>query len=265
MLFCMTGCKDDPYTPGGSSTGSNPPAYATFYYQANGLTVGFTANVPSDVYSCEWTFGDGMSDYGKQVSHTYSSAGTYHVTLTATSAGGTKTYFESITVKKNEPTYVVISSLVLRQFPATDPNDAFDSWDWLDDPDVYFKLVETYHGETLFTSGVKNNIDNNDLPVTYSVSCTLNNLSSGYRFDFYDEDGDADDAMFSATWYPSNENNNYGTSYDIVSNTNSYKFTLNLTWYSSKGEELYTKSADFADGKCLSDDPEVLQALGINK
>lgn len=264
MLFCMTACNDDPYVPGGGSTGSNPPAYATFYYQADGLTVNFTANVPSDVYSCEWSFGDGKTGYGENVNHTYTSAGTYYVKMTATNSGGTKTYSESITVKKNEPTSVVITSLVLKQFPAEDPDDVF-GWDWLDNPDVYFKIVGTYQGETFFTSSVKSNIDNDDLPVTYSVNCTLNNLTSGYRFEFYDEDSDVtyDDAMFSATWYPSSENNNYSSSYDVVNYTNSYKFTLNLTWYTSKGEELYTKSADFVDGKCVSDDPEVRQALNI--
>lgn len=260
MLFCMTACNDDPYIPGGGSTGSNPPSYATFYYQADGLTVKFTANVPSDVYSCEWSFGDGKTGYGENVNHTYTSAGTYYVKMTATNSGGTKTYSESITVKKNEPTSVVITSLVLRQFPKKNGNV---DWDLLDDPDVYFKIVDNY--QTYYTSSTKLNIDNNDLPVTYSnVYCTLHDLQSSYRFEFYDEDDfGTDPCMFSAIWLPSSENNNYGSSYDWVNYSSEIRFTLNLTWYTSKGEELYTKSADFVDGKCVSDDPEVRQALNI--
>ena len=263
MLFCMAGCKDDPYTPGGSSTGSNPPAYATFYYQADGLTVNFTANVPSDVYSCEWSFGDGKTGYGENVSHTYTSAGTYYVNMTATNKGGTKTYSESITVKKKEPHSVFITSLTLNEFPAKNGSAAWDLWD---DPDVYFKIMAQSGSTCYFTSPTKLNITNNSLPVTYSVNYTLSNINSTYKFSFYDEDDFGDDEnMFNALWTPATDNDGYSTYFHWVNYSSDIDFSLALTWYTAKGEELYTKSADFVDGKCLSDDPEVLQALGINK
>ncbi|MCQ2296121.1 MAG: PKD domain-containing protein [Bacteroidales bacterium] len=263
MLFCMAGCKDDPYTPGGSSTGSNPPAYATFYYQADGLTVNFTANVPSDVYSCEWSFGDGKTGYGENVSHTYTSAGTYYVNMTATNKGGTKTYSESITVKKKEPHSVFITSLTLNEFPAKNGSAAWDLWD---DPDVYFKIMAQSGSTCYFTSPTKLNITNNSLPVTYSVNYTLSNINSTYKFSFYDEDDFGDDEnMFNALWTPATDNDDYSTYFHWVNYSSDIDFSLALTWYTAKGEELYTKSADFVDGKCLSDDPEVLQALGLNK
>lgn len=262
MLFCMAGCNDDPYYPGGSGSGSNPPAYDSFSYDADGLTVSFTADVPSDVYSCEWSFGDGTTGYGKKVSHTYSSERSYYVTLTATSAGGERTYSEYISVEKEEPTSVIITSLILRQFPAKNGNV---DWDLLDKPDVYFKIVDNY--QTYYTSPTKLNIDNNDLPVTFTnIYCTLHDLQSAYRFEFYDEDDfGTDPTMFSAIWRPSTENDDYSSSYDWVNYSSSIRFTINLSWYSSKGEELYTKEADFVGGKCVSDDPEVLDALGLNK
>ena len=55
------------------------------------LTVQFTdasTNAPTGYF---WTFGDGRTSIAQSPSHTYSTAGTYNVSLTATNAGGSDT------------------------------------------------------------------------------------------------------------------------------------------------------------------------------
>ncbi len=54
------------------------------------LTVSFNASGSTgDIASYSWNFGDNTSATGKQVSHTYTTAGTYNATLTVTGTSGT--------------------------------------------------------------------------------------------------------------------------------------------------------------------------------
>ncbi|HRY60018.1 MAG TPA: lamin tail domain-containing protein [Patescibacteria group bacterium] len=57
-----------------------------------GETVNFNGSASSDsdgtIASYEWNFGDGLTGYGSQVSHTYSTAGSYQVTLTVRDNNG---------------------------------------------------------------------------------------------------------------------------------------------------------------------------------
>jgi len=69
---------------------NNPPS-ADFTFTASDLTVQFTdASTDSDgsVVSYSWAFGDGNSSTSENPSHTYSSEGTYSVTLTVTDDAG---------------------------------------------------------------------------------------------------------------------------------------------------------------------------------
>ena len=74
--------------------GYTPPSgkpVADFNYAIDGLTVTFyDASYDPDGYIVNWTwdFGDGKTDEGQIVSHTYSKAGTYYVTLTVTDNDG---------------------------------------------------------------------------------------------------------------------------------------------------------------------------------
>ncbi len=63
---------------------SNNPPKVDFTYNANYLTVDFVANASDDgiIKSYIWDFGDGTSETGKSVSHTYANEGIYNVVLT---------------------------------------------------------------------------------------------------------------------------------------------------------------------------------------
>ena len=73
-----------------SSTGENQPPVASFEASVNGLSVSFTNSSTDDkgVVSYSWSFGDGASSTSQNPFHTYSSAGTYTVTLTVSDAEG---------------------------------------------------------------------------------------------------------------------------------------------------------------------------------
>lgn len=60
-----------------------------FTYQTSGNTIlfnGFHTGAPAILYN--WTFGDGTSGTGQQVTHTYAAPGTYYVTLTSSDTVG---------------------------------------------------------------------------------------------------------------------------------------------------------------------------------
>ena len=85
------------------------------------LTVNFTDQSTGTPTSWLWDFGDGASAVEQNASHTYASAGTYTVTLTVTSAGGSdseiKTDYIAVSTPETPDTAKpVIESVVL--FPA---------------------------------------------------------------------------------------------------------------------------------------------------
>src|SRR5205809_4298187 len=87
---------------------SPPPISASFTLSPSlpsaGQSVSFTAYASGGTspYSYLWSYGDGSSGTGLQVTHTYNSDGTYQVTLTvADSQGNTSTEVESVVVGKS--------------------------------------------------------------------------------------------------------------------------------------------------------------------
>lgn len=63
---------------------------------------------PKDTHAslnASWNFGDGSQATGTEVSHTYTKAGTYTLTLTVSSATGTRQVSKSINVVAHSPTY----------------------------------------------------------------------------------------------------------------------------------------------------------------
>ena len=87
-------------TPGSSP--STPPVIATFTFNSSaivGTRVGFVPTVwcGTSPYSFAWSFGDGATSTNNSATHTYSTAGTYNVTLTVTDSAG-QTFTSSHTV-----------------------------------------------------------------------------------------------------------------------------------------------------------------------
>lgn len=158
------------------------------------------------------------------------------------------------------PTSVTVTKLVLNEFPAKPQGS--NNWDFLDDPDVFFKIMDANQAMQYFKSSTKNNITNASLPTTYSVNYTIYDLDENYSFVFYDEDViDDDELMGSKGWYPLTDM--YRSDRDLYNSSCDLDFTIELTWNSSKGEPLYTKEARVVNGEVLSDDPEVRQVLNV--
>lgn len=91
LAILMSSCAD-----------KNAPAVIGFEYNRRSpLMVEFT-NTSSGFDSYKWDFGDGTWAYGKDAIHTYETTGEYPVTLTGTTADGSK-YDARATVKITAP------------------------------------------------------------------------------------------------------------------------------------------------------------------
>ncbi|MBO4588468.1 MAG: PKD domain-containing protein [Bacteroidales bacterium] len=271
--LAFSSCKKDTYVP------TPPTASFTVEVSAyNSYTVYVTDNSSYDVTDRVWDWGDGTSETGYQSSHTYSRAGTYTISLKVTNYDGLSDYAsKSVTITApggggDNPgggggtttyTQVKITSLTLREFPAAPSSGG--SWDVAGKPDIYFKIMDGNATTTYYTSATKEDVVNSDCPLYYTgINYTLYNLTATYRIAFYDDDNiDVDELMVACNWTPSTENNNHGSSFNWVNSNYDIDFTLYLTWYSSKGEALYTKPAHYKNGKWLTNDAEVMRALNI--
>jgi subtilisin family serine protease len=92
------------YTLGsGGTTPINQPPVANFTFSTSLLTATFDASSSTDdgiIEKYEWNFGDGTTGTGVTITHTYSTANTYNVTLTVTDNGGlTNSKSQNVTVK----------------------------------------------------------------------------------------------------------------------------------------------------------------------
>lgn len=113
----ITADQDDPVTENNTATQStvvesrpNQSPAASFSWVCSGLTCHFDGGGSSDpdddpITSYEWTFGDGSTGSGMQVSHTYIEGGAYSVTLTvADDRGATASVVkDNVKVEKPEP------------------------------------------------------------------------------------------------------------------------------------------------------------------
>jgi len=199
-------------------------------------------NTSTNAVSYHWTLT--RPDYTTSTSSTTNPSftcnqtGNYTIKLTAynsnnVSATSTKTF------TLYAPTSVTITYLSLYKIPMLDSDNS--SWDtgMFGDgaPDIYFKIVNSSNS-VIYTSATKEDVTSDDLPVSwYSVNKALN-YGSNYNIKFYDEDGsmDPDDLMVNCIF-----NSSYLTpgnsSYTWESTDGTIKFTVGLSWSSSKGGE----------------------------
>ena len=75
-----------------------PVANFTYAQTAGTLDVAFTDTSTGSPTQWSWDFGDGGTATDQNPTHTYAAAGTFNVSLTATSAGGPNTVIKSVTV-----------------------------------------------------------------------------------------------------------------------------------------------------------------------
>ena len=90
----------------------SPPPMALFAYEIDGLTVTFidlSVSETSNVISWYWDFGDGITSQEQFPAHTYSSSGTYYVTLDVVDNYGSSglQYWENITLEGDSSCGVV--------------------------------------------------------------------------------------------------------------------------------------------------------------
>lgn len=113
----------------GAGGGGNQPPSAAFTYNCNNLSCQFTDTSTDDVgiASRDWDFGDGGSSTATNPSHTYSSSGTYTVTLdvTDTPNGAADSVQVPITVSDGAPTTLFSGVPESRTAGAQDTFDRF--------------------------------------------------------------------------------------------------------------------------------------------
>lgn len=111
---------------------SSPPT-ANFNMQVPqpGLTVSFT-NLSMDATSFLWDFGDGMSSGMVSPTHTYDTAGSYVVCVTATNTCGSSTFCDTVTLVCPVPTAFFADSTERLNVFFTDMSGGTGifQWDW---------------------------------------------------------------------------------------------------------------------------------------
>lgn len=99
-FLALSGCGGS--TPSGSSFGQTTAPTAAFTYTpaapASAQSVAFTDTSTGSPTAWTWNFGDGTTGNNQDPSHTYATAGTYPVTLTASNAACSGNASHSVTV-----------------------------------------------------------------------------------------------------------------------------------------------------------------------
>ena len=126
---------------------------AKYSYSTNGLEVTFR-NQSTNAQSYSWNFGNGKTSTQKDPTITYSSAGTYSVSLTASNGETTDTYRQSISVSYKQPTasFTYKTEAPLKVvFSNTSANATSYEWDFGDgttstekSPTHKYSSVDTY-------------------------------------------------------------------------------------------------------------------------
>lgn len=96
MLMAFVSCQKDD---------DDPKPVADFTFEVNDLEATFT-NLSTDAETYAWDFGDGGTSSAESPVYTFSSYGTFTVTLTATGPGGTSTVTYDVTLVSLEPVVI---------------------------------------------------------------------------------------------------------------------------------------------------------------
>ena len=192
-------------------------------------------NSSTNATSYVWDFGDGSaSTTTTDPAHIFNSGGVFSVTLTAISDAGTNSITKNVNIS-NPPTKMQIDKLILLDYPAT--NSSGGNWDYVNGPDIFWKLMNQTETITYFTSGIINDAIYNNRPFTFTdgLPFTITDLNKNYSFEFYDYDfPDADDNI-NYQYYCFIKPSEYTDYPSIIHFDNGeMKFDLYVTWSNSK-------------------------------
>ncbi|MFW6111830.1 MAG: PKD domain-containing protein [Candidatus Bipolaricaulota bacterium] len=146
LILSINGCKSNK-EPTASISASSRTGEAP-------LSVTFDAGNSEDqdgiIDEFEWEFGDGNTDRGRTVKHTFENPGEYTVTLTVTdNDNGTATATDTISVEKSEPSASLNADSEEGEAPLTVTFDLSDS----SDPDGTIEEYTLQFGDDADTSG----------------------------------------------------------------------------------------------------------------
>ncbi len=144
----------------------NQKPVVSFFKTVDGFTVNFTQNIV-DGTNAVWNFGDGQSSTAVNPSHTYSSQGTFTVSLSDSNGCGSTTETEDILVQlvptagfTSSANNICPSSNV--QF-TSQSSPSVTAWNWV------------FDGGTPATSSLRNPVVKYDQPGSYLVSLVVTN------------------------------------------------------------------------------------------
>lgn len=230
-LFVWAGCKkteepviNDPPDPvaGFTYIGGNKPAPHKVVFN----------NTSANANSFFWDFGDNQYSTTGNPTHVYQDGGSYIIMLIARYGHLGDTAVDTVIVY-NRPTTVVMSALTLKEFPA-DNNGI--GWDPDGAPDIFF-TISNNTGSLFYTSEIKHNIPNEQLPLTFSngMPFTFESLQSNYYIRFFDDDDTQGyDVIGTYTfpfsiWIPS-DGSDYPPELTFDENSSGIKFAMTVQW-----------------------------------
>lgn len=204
--------KTDTYLQNITISQADVTPTAKFSYTKNGLAVTFT-NTSTNAQSYNWEFGDGQSSTANSPLHTYSSAGTYKVTLTAKNGSKTNSTSQNITLTEQAPkasfTYKTEHPLKA-VFTNNSTNATSYEWDFGDgtkstekSPTHRFNTLGVYKVKLTAKSGNKSDTYQMNVTVEAPTTCYI----SGVTFNkipnnnYYYQIQITDDYVLSKTTY----------------------------------------------------------------
>ena len=232
LLLSMPSCKKEETSTNNTNT-TTAAAVADFTISGNNSytfnTVTFTNN-SSNAATYSWDFGDGGTSTLKDPTHSYTTSGTFTVTLRALNSAGTASVITKTVVVIARPTSLKIVKVTVTNMPFIDGNGA--GWDSFNGPDVFYQL--TNNAGTVFSSGNKyNDVVSASLPLswTYSTPYLITDLNIQYNIQLYDYDTpDPDDYIGGAGFLFSNLNSVVTYPTTVTSNYNGVYVSMQVQW-----------------------------------
>ena len=166
---------------------ANVPPVASFDQSVSGKTVQLrstSSDSDGNIVSYQWSLGDGNSQTGETVSHTYAAAGDYAVTLTVTDdAGSATSTTQTVTIEEGQTDAFPLKLSFGNKLPNGKARVKL-SWKYSTDDYFIVKRDGKNVGATDFQSYVDKFEHNGTIDVEYQV-CTSGNVCSEtkrYRF-----------------------------------------------------------------------------------